>query len=351
MEGCVRMNSFSRLVVKFVALLLPFPLATMIAMSAFPMDFFDSEYGWYLQNQEYAMGHDEYCRVLIMGDSSAKVSLRPELLSEDTYNYSLFGATAIEEYYYLREYLEHNEAPEYLIYMQGPWYLIADQYFWSRSVFFHRISEDDLWDMQARLRELNDLSPLEVSDVEEFRKEVALYRCYAPQKYSVIFLKGLALNLAGSSRRKSNAESIALANENKGQTQYSKGQSGNVPVYIHSDHFSPSDLMEHYFRALIELCAEHHIRFIFQSSPLNESSRSTINHNWLAGYMEYMDGFQADYPDAVFHAELEWYPAEDFSDSFHLNPSGVEKYDRALRERYADIFDPKEIRKSGGEDI
>ena len=66
-------------------------IAVPICLSKAPMRFFDGEYAWYYQNKEYAQEHKDYCRVLIMGDSTAKADLLPDELSADTYNFSLGG--------------------------------------------------------------------------------------------------------------------------------------------------------------------------------------------------------------------------------------------------------------------
>lgn len=337
------MKGLSKLAMKLAALLLPFPLAVAIGMSMFPKDLFDSEYGWYRQHQEYAEGHDEPCRVLIIGDSAAKVACRPELLSEDTYNFSLQGATPIEEYYSLREYLENHKAPAYLVCMNGPWYFVTDEYFWSRQVYFHVLGSDEMRDIEERLRQTGDFSPFNVASLREFRKEAALYRFYAPQKYSVVFLKNLVLNLTGNSSRGAYEANYEYAAANRGQSRYYDRQGNDLPaLYVDKDSFSPSELIDHYFRALIGLCLENDIQFIFQSPPQNMSSKDSISSGWIDGFVEYMDGIQSDYPEIRVDAGVEWYDSEYFSDAFHLDQTGTERYCAALREKYPYVFDDEE---------
>ena len=333
------MRALSKLAIKFAVLLLPFPLIVTIAMSAFPASLFDGEYGWYRQHQDYAQGHDAPSRVLIIGDSASKVACRPELLSEDTYNFSLQGATPIEEYYTLREYLENHDAPEYLLCMNGPWYFVTDQYFWSRQVYFHILSGDVMEDIEEQLRQTGDFAPFGVSSLGEFQKEAALYRLYAPQKYSVVFLKNLFLALTGRGSRAAYEENYEYAAANKGPSSYYQQQNNEAPaLVVDKDTFSPSPLIDRYFRALIGLCREHDIQFIFQSVPQNPNLKDSVSGNWLAGFEAYMEDVRSDHPEISVDASVEWYESGLFSDAWHLNQAGAERYCAELREKYPYVF-------------
>lgn len=362
------MRALPKLVIKLAVLLIPFPLAIAIGISVFPKDFFDAEYGWYRQHQEYAEGQDEPCRVMIMGDSAAKVACRPALLSDDTYNFSLQGATPIEEYYSLRTYLENHDAPQYLICMNSPWYFVSDQYFWNRYVYFHLLDGGELRDIGEQLRQTGDYSALGVSSSGEFRKEAVLYSIYAPQKYSTVFLKNLFLNLFGNGHREAYEVNYKYVAANRGQSQYSAGQDNDGAVvstdkdtalsrefidsyyrdqveqlFVGQDTFSPSELIDRYFRALIQLCLDNDIRFIFQSPPQNAGSKDGIASEWIAGFEEYMNGIQSDYPEIRMDAAVEWRESEDFSDGFHFNQKGTERYCAGLREKYSYVFSNEEV--------
>ena len=93
-----------------------------------------------------------------------------------------------------------------------------------------------------------------------------------------------------NSRGRLNEESYALAIENRGQMQHNDGRGYDTPYSIRWEHFASCDLMEHYFRALIERCNENHIQFISRGAPMNGSLQASI------------DG------------EVEWDDAENFSD-------------------------------------
>ena len=89
----------------------------------------------------------------------AKCSWIPKELSDDSYNFSLYGTCPMEEYYYLREYLSNHSAPQVLIYSQQITHMINAEAFWSRSVYFHRMSKDDLRDLEREIR-IYDETPI-----------------------------------------------------------------------------------------------------------------------------------------------------------------------------------------------
>lgn len=333
------MDPIVKLTAKLVVLLIPFPLAVMVAMSCFPMQLFDSEYAFYRQNKEYGQAHDVYCRVLIMGDSSAKTALHPDLLSDDTYNFALAGASPIEEYYCLRDCLEHNEAPEYVLCTFTLPAMTHELYFWERFVYFHLIDAETLADMQEQLAAISDVSSLGVSDAGEFAKEAWLYRLYAPQKYGWVFLKGLWGNAFGGERYKANMNNYREVVENKGhffcggKSEYADEE--NV-VIAGMEEFCAGEVTDHYFRSLIELCEENDIRFIFQSPPYNTSTH--IKKSVIDEYKAYLEGIQREYPNAIIDENLCWYGPECFGDSAHVNQNGMERYSLQTAKKYPDIF-------------
>ena len=332
------MNPIMKLGAKLAALLAAFPLVLAVSMSCFPMWLLDDEYAYYRQNKEYGQGHDGYCRVLILGDSSVKAALHPDLLSDDTYNFALGGASPIEEYYCLREYLEHNEAPEYVL---CTFYLLSmtqARNFWKRFVYFHRMDDDVLADIREQLAAFNDISSLGVSDVGEFTKEAWIYRMYAPQKYNDALLKGLWENACGGKRYKTNIKNYQEAVENKGHffcgtKEYCDDEDSKLASM---EEFYADEVIDHYFRSLIVLCEENGIQFVFQSPPYNTSTH--IKKTVVDGYTAYLESIQQDYPNAVIDETLCWYGPEYFGGATHVNQNGMERYSLETVQQYPEIF-------------
>lgn len=128
-------KQFFKFIMKLILLIgLIWGIFAIIARN-FGMYIYDEEYASYKQTLDYINQSNETNRVLIFGDSVAKAGIIPQLISEDTYNISMAGATTIEQYYMLQDYLEHHEAPKTLIMM----YFIGahdsiDDFFWNRTL-------------------------------------------------------------------------------------------------------------------------------------------------------------------------------------------------------------------------
>ena len=62
--------------------------------------------------------------IIILGDSSGKAGIIPDRLGEDVYNVAVGGFSPVEQYFYLKKYLQNGEAPEYIILTYTPYHLM-----------------------------------------------------------------------------------------------------------------------------------------------------------------------------------------------------------------------------------
>lgn len=319
---------------KLIILLFPFFVLCPIAVKYMPMRFLDYEYSSYLQNQEWAngKGHDTYARILIMGDSTAKASWLPEALSEDTYNFALAGASPIENYFYLKEYLGKNPAPEYLFYMQGIELFYSPIFFWSRNVYFHRLDEKYLDEFMNKLSKTKDD---DFFHIDNFREECFLYKTYSPSKYLVAFFKGLF----SDTRYQKNMMRYQEVIETKGQTQFGIAERcDDMSRDVERYEFKPTNIIDIYFRKIIRLCEKHNIQFVFEPAPLNMSSYRNMQENVLSDYKSYMTSLQSTYPKARISTELYGLDNRYFGDTMHLNQNGTIYFSSMMYQEYLDIF-------------
>lgn len=328
------MKTVYKIGMRLILLIVPFFLICPILIPLFPMQILDGEYAWYRQNQDWSEKHEQYCRVLIMGDSIAKAAWLPRELSEDSYNFALGGASPIEEYYYLYEYLMQNDAPEYVIYTQTVKHFIYMGALWTRSVYFRRMNWDYLDELLADPEIYNDKVAMGEGNLH---REEFLYRIYSPTKYMHPILKALLY----PNRGKINCERYETVVENKGQTQF-----GTEEFYDRVDEdmleltsFRQDKVLDLYFRKIIELCEEKGIQFIYQGGPINKSTYVNISEQFSRGYTEYMANIQKNYPDAMIDERLFSYDDCYFGDQAHLNLRGSVKFSREMREKYREIFE------------
>jgi hypothetical protein len=314
-------------------ILVPF-IGSGLLIKIFPMRFLDEEYALYRENKDYAKGHNQYSRVLILGDSVAKADWLPTLLSEDTYNYALGGASTAEEYYYLKDYLEHNDLPDYIIYTIGSSHLLEMSTLWTRSVYFHRMDRDDLNDLINTSNRFPD--DTELIELSEQGKYIFMYYFYSPTKYGTALGNGLF----SSSRYHYNINKYQEVLQNKGQIQF--GTLEYCDEYnscVEYSGFEVSEMLDYYLQETIRLCEENNIKFIFQNPPINEASYNALNEKFVRDYEEYLCNLQELYPDAIIDTKLFSYGNEYFGDSTHLNSKGTEKFTLEMKEKYAYIFE------------
>ncbi len=311
-------------------LLIPFVSISLIVKNNM-MRFMDKEYAWYKQNKDYMESHNEYARVLIMGDSVAKVGWFPRELSDDSYNYSLGGVSPIEEYYYLKEYLKNNKAPEYIIFTQGMDHFWMAETIWDRSIYFHRMSFNDLDEIFDICNNYKDKTILDNKDrIDEF-----LYKIYSPSQYGTAFCNGLL----SSKRLHENNQKLEEAQKNKGQVLISSGKPPTDCSDIDKKkNFNCNKVINKYFKQIINTCIDNNIGFIFQSPPLNKATYESLSKPFLKEYQKYMESIQKKYPQTQIDQTVSYYDNKYFEDPVHLNEEGVHKYTSEMKNKYKRVF-------------
>lgn len=301
-------------------------------LSKYPLRFFDGEIGWYLQNKDFTNSSGVDYRVIISGDSAAKCDWMPAILSDDTYNIALGGASVVENYYYFVEYLEHHSAPKYFIYSQNPGHFFRAGTFWSRSVYFHRMNKDNIDEILGVAERCNDSGGVYYKNA---RRDEVLYSIYFPQKYLRTFVKGLL----SQGRYNSNIEVYRNATRDRGQAYFGKAKyTDEIEKYVKYSEFIPADITDVYLKKIMKLCRDRDIIFVYQSVPINEQSYKLLSNSFLATYKKYMLNLQRDNPSAIIDTELMHYDKYKFGDRTHLNCNGTRDFSKEMRNKYHYIF-------------
>ena len=127
-------KEIGRLFGKLVLLVAPFFVVLPLYCAHFQDYYMDDEYAMYHAQRDYLLENQDHNDVIILGDSRTKAGLMPELLSDSTYNLALGGASPIEGYYSLREYLDNHPAPGTLILCYAPMHYMDVDTLWTRTV-------------------------------------------------------------------------------------------------------------------------------------------------------------------------------------------------------------------------
>lgn len=335
-----KLNKFILKIVLFFSPLLAFCIAVYVAFAKFPMYFFDGEYAMFKQQKDYIFNNDDYNRVIITGDSKPKAAYIPALLSDDTYNISLGGLTPLENYYYLKEYLEKRQVPETVFIAFSPYHFMCIDTFWERSVYFHSLSNEDLKEIyKTALRyEGQDNDPIYkwTEDIlTDFDDKILEYKVYSVKQYGKAFIKSLTEN-----RYEVNSEEYDLATGANGQTYFGKLKySEEIGVESRYLSFRPLGIMDYYLRKTFDMCLDLGVDVILEVVPMNKATYDACYESFLTDYFDYMKGLQSEYPQITINGDLYYYDNEYFGDTNHLNPNGAEKYSNSIKEKYPDVFE------------
>ncbi len=324
------MKPHMKLLGKCVLAALPL-IALVIYFSQFTISFIDEEGPYYLWNREITeTARDKYYDTIILGDSIANSAYIPELLSDGTINLALGGATPMENYYTLCEWLERHEPPKTCYISFNDSHFIYDNGFWLRSVYSHR------YDLKTTVKMLKEAAAYNESSIltEHWLYDLLSYELWLPNKY-ITPLMNAGLNQRGGTNKAAwdkielhRGNYIALILEQHAPQRETQSEIAEA--------FSVQPLFDDYYRKLIELCQANGIQVRIIKLPRPDSCVYT--QEYKQAFHAYYDKLQADYPEI----SVDWFEHCDagcFLDGSHMNIHGGMLFTKALKELYPDDFD------------
>lgn len=325
-------KEFFKYIFKFIAIIL-IVWAIFIGMARnFGMFIYDEEYASYKQTLDYINNAtNDYNNVLIFGDSVAKAAVIPNLISDETYNISMAGATTIEQYYMLQDYLKNHEPPKNLIvmYFIGA-YDSIDDFFWNRTIYFNCLTTPQFFEI-AKNNGFGDSSNTRACTSEFFQ-----YKLCMPNKY----LAPIKLSIFENNRYEINKNEYEIAQKNKGQHYFGTAEfyeSDNVTI-TGKQHFEVLPIIDLYMNKCIELCKENNIQVIIEQHPINESTYANMKIEYKQEYIDYMKSLKDKYPEIIVNTEYNVCPNNWLGDFSHLNENGATKFTESLKQKYADYL-------------
>lgn len=324
-------KDIAKIAYKLVALILPFFIVLPLYCANFQDYYMDDEYAMYHAQRDYLLENHDYNKVIILGDSRTKAGLLPKALSKSTYNLALGGASPMEGYYSLKEYLSAHEKPETLLLCYAPMHYMDVDTFWTRTVYFHNITREDAYEVFEKAENFQCVDKILI---ENYKLEFLQYQLYMPNKYAT------ALKNAGFIfRHDKTVEKYKKVKRNKGHAYYgldefSDGIDGEAKV---SD-FVPSDIITDYMHRIMDLCEQEGIRVIVETAPVNATSYGIFTDEFKAHYREYMTNLQARHPEATVYTDFYRFENDQFGDADHLNKRGSENFTAFIKEKYPEVF-------------
>lgn len=305
-------------------ILISIPLIVLcILAAALPMSYMSEEY--VMWDEEFENSRDPYidADTIVIGDSRAKSSVLPALLSEDTYNIAIGGATPIEMYYAVENYIGHNGAPENAVIIFAP-YHFCDIDNWDQTLYFNFLDAGEIVEIYAKA--LNTKDP--VITKRGRIPDMISYRLRLPSKYLAQMYEG---RFTGNKEK--NRERFDSIRADLGYCEFGSADGDDGETYeVRHEYFDYSPLVVYYYEKLIDMLDADGVNLIIAQPPINRASADAMHQDFMDGYSSYMKKVASDHPDITVITEVPVYENRLFGDSIHVNRKGAEVYTGELRE-------------------
>ncbi len=312
---------------KCIVAALPFLLVTAFTFLA-PMCYMDREYParQYLKN---VIASDTDYDVLILGDSRAMADLMPEYMGDSCVNLATGGATAIENYYYLKDYLKHHPAPEKCVILFAPFHYSYMDNFWERSVYFNELGVSQTAEVLKNAKDCGSETVLR----EHFASDLIANRLRFPN----VYLPAL-INARFVGRYAENRAVLSELESSRGYAPFGTEQGSSDLNYETSyerlRESGDADLIRLYLRKTLDLCEANGIRAYVLQAPMNHASVEKLQEGFVKGYTLLMRSFSDLHPNAVVEMQIPDYDNALFGDASHLNAEGAEKFTKEVIARH-----------------
>lgn len=287
----------------------------------------DEEAPYYIWNRDVCntMQSKHYTTV-ILGDSVANVSYIPEALSDTVINLALGGITPAESYYIMQDWLDNNPHPSDVFISFSDNHMSSSDCFWLRTMYSHRLKPRQSWEILCNAINYKDSSIA----TETCLYDYVSYVLYLPNKYFTS-LKNAKLN----QRYYDNLAAYNMDDIHKGRYLI-RQKSAKVSDIMSFDDYKVSDLYDHYYKMLIELCLSNDIRVHLIKLPL--PSGTILSKEYNEHYNAYYTTVKEAYPEVIIECPRENYDIEYFADQVHLNSYGALKFSLELKQLYPYAF-------------
>lgn len=322
-------KSFIKLILKIFLLFIILWIIFAIFIHNYKMYIFDGEYASYKETMDYVKYSNEYNDVIICGDSVGKSSIIPIQISEKTYNISMPGTSAIEQYYIIEEYIKNHDKPKTIIMMysmSGYDQNVLDKFFWKRFVYFNCLTTNQFVDIIG-----TGLFPNPITSIFNYFQ----YKTYMPNKYYAALKNSIQQR-----RYETNVDRYEYNREQKGHQYFGieKEYKPNNASIDEQTGFKPIEIIEHYLLKCIELCKNNDIKLIILQNPVNFSTYTNSQDNFRIEFTAYMKKLEENNEGIIVDPNIVVADDSWFGDYVHLNPNGATQFTTQVKEKYAEYL-------------
>jgi hypothetical protein len=286
-------------------------LLSLVCLSFFGKNYYENrEYPmWDFTKEKIGFENETYYNLLMIGDSRAKVAFIPKLFDVDnsvSINLALGGATPIEGYFVLKNYLRLNKKPKMILLSYAPFHFEKQDWYWTRTLNWGLITSVESDEVMDKAKSLNDLK------IMGFRRKKEYWK-YDPYQ-------NIAEMKAGFTRKRwlTNKVTMDYLIESRGHIYFGRGQKNSKPfAETRSGKFSVSVILDYYLKETIRLSNEHGIKVFYYTMPLNRTSEKLLEKEYKLDYDLYLNKISKEYNINVLN-NLYFMADTNFGDASHL---------------------------------
>lgn len=265
-------------------------------------------------------------KVLFLGDSRLNTDVDVKRIS-NAWSFSAGGATPIEMYYTLKNYLEIYPAPDTVFISFSPMAFVKAFSFWEYSIrndYFTSVQFEEILTNYRKYPNDNVLGNF-------CKMRYLIHRA----NFITFYQDDLYRNFVFLGKKKNQALIRSFQNE-KGIWNYPnlKDSCSELNFETGLKSFTPSLLLDYYFIELIEVCKKKNIFIIIESCPINESSYYRLHAKYIDEYKGYFWDLKLKYPEYIISDSIYFYEDNYFGDESHLNNTGKVKFTNYLLDKY-----------------
>ncbi|MBO4904157.1 MAG: hypothetical protein J5367_02940 [Lachnospiraceae bacterium] len=305
------------------------PAIALIAFTLLcPLCYMDEEYPAWRHAKMTAAGklyEGKSFDTVILGDSGAMSSIKPELIKEDAVNLAVGGATSIEMYYFFSQYLLTHDKPDTVVIMFAPFHYWHIDNYEKRTVYFKAIPVSALTELYGNAKKCEASSVI----YDGFETGELSARLGLPSKYLPAIT---AARFTGRYDR--NKEAFDELVRSGGYGRFGELEQCYDPSYETSYEDMTIDgdarLITLYLQKLLRLCDENNIRVRLIQPAVNTETYEGLNEHYYGSYRNYIKQAVSVCSDIEYEDSLRVYDGKYFADTSHLNEAGADKFTKEV---------------------
>ncbi len=297
-----------------------------------PDSYMDNEFASWQQQKDYVHQPGTKREILFLGDSAFKAAVLPDEIAPNAYNLSLGGATPLEMYYSLRDYLEVHPDPQAVFLSFSPVHYMDMESYHTRNFYFHFLGGRDAIASQLEIFQKDDIP---------WRKRPGLlvwdmaYLARVPMMY---YRTIQSSKLQRGQGNQEEYDRVARACGHKYFGLSTDWVSHYQTYEVIKRPFVPLESLHDYLIAMIHMCQERGIPVFIVQEPIHTLDSEVVEANgYLTAYKAYMDRV-AEETGIPVERDVPVYDVAFFGDFQHMNEQGAKRYSRNLKERYEEIL-------------